>query len=174
MVATPLMDAYTAIVSRRETRDYAARPLTPEAERRILDAGRVAGSSKNRQPWTFVVIRDDQAIERAAHAVWEPSNVLGAAFVVAIVMHGGSGMDAGRAAQNMMLAAWADGVGSCPNGVADRETMRAVLGHGEDDQVATVLTFGYPARRRARPRRTAEEWVASANRKPFDEVVREV
>lgn len=168
------MDAYLAIVSRRETRDYAARPLTPEGERRILDAGRVAGSSKNRQAWTFVVIRADDAIERAARAVWEPSNVLGAAFVVAIVTHGGPGMDAGRAAQNMMLAAWADGIGSCPNGIADRDALHAVLGTGEDDQIATVLSFGYPARARRPERHGAEDWIARADRKPFDEVVREV
>ena len=49
------MEAYLAIVSRREVRDYAAGPLTPEVERRILDAGRMAGSAKNRQPWTFLV-----------------------------------------------------------------------------------------------------------------------
>jgi nitroreductase len=168
------VDAYLAIVSRRETREYAARPLTPESERRILDAGRVAGSSKNRQPWSFVVLRTDDAIERAATAVWEPSNVRGAAFAVAIVMHGGPGMDAGRAAQNMMLAAWADGIGSCPNGIADREVIRAVLGIGEDDRVATVLSFGYPARPRDLGRRSPEEWVARADRKPFDDVVREV
>jgi len=156
------MEAYLAIVSRRETRDYAARPLTPEDERRILDAGRVAGSSKNRQKWSFVVIRDDAAIERTARSVWEPSNVAHAAFVVAIVTHGGPGMDAGRAAQNMMLAAWALGIGSCPNGVADRETMDGLLGIGAEDQIATVLTFGYPARRRDPGRHTPEEWVARA------------
>jgi nitroreductase len=168
------VDAYLAIVSRRETREYAARALTPEAERRILDAGRVAGSSKNRQKWSFVVIRDDNAVERTARSVWEPSNVLGAAFVVAIVTHGGPGMDAGRAAQNMMLAAWADGIGSCPNGVADRQAVAELLGIGDDDQIATILTFGYPARRRDPERRSPEEWVARADRKPFDEVVREI
>jgi nitroreductase len=168
------VDAYLAIVSRRETREYAARPLTPEGEHRILDAGRVAGSSKNRQKWTFVVIREDAAVERAARSVWEPSNVLGAAFVVAIVTHGGPGMDAGRAAQNMMLAAWADGIGSCPNGLSDRDAMRELLGLAEGDEVATVLTFGYPARPRTPERRSPEEWVARADRKPFDEVVREI
>jgi len=168
------VDAYLAIVSRRETRDYAARPLTPESEHRILDAGRMAGSSKNRQAWTFVVIRDDAAIERAAGAVWEASNVRRAAFVVAIVTHGGPGMDAGRAAQNMMLAAWAEGIGSCPNGVADRDGIAALLGLGERDQVATVLSFGYPARRRNPERRSPEEWIARADRRPFDEVVREI
>ena len=168
------MDAYTAIVSRREVRDYVARPLTAEDERRILDAGRVAGSSKNRQRWTFVVIRDDDAIERAANAVYSPANVRHAAFVVAIVTHGGPGLDAGRAAQNMMLAAWADGIGSCPNGVADRQAMAELLRTGDDDQIATVLTFGYPARHVDPERRSPEAWVASADRKPFDEVVREI
>ena len=55
------MDAYLAVVSKREVRDYAPRPLEPAAERRILEAGRVAGSSKNRQGRRFVVVRDDGA-----------------------------------------------------------------------------------------------------------------
>jgi nitroreductase len=168
------MDAYLAIVSRREMREYAARPLTPECERRILDAGRMAGSSKNRQPWTFVIIRNDAAIERTARAVWNPANVRQAAFVVAVVTHGGPAMDAGRAAQNMLLAAWAEGLGSCPNGIADRDGMAALLDLGEHDQVPTVLTFGYPPRRRNARRRSAEEWIARADRKPFEDVVREI
>jgi nitroreductase len=168
------VDAYLAIVSRRETRTYAARPLTPETERRILDAGRVAGSSKNRQPWTFVVIRDDAAIEQTARAVWEPGNVQNAAFVVAVVMHGGPALDAGRAAQNMMLAAWAEGVGSCPNGIADRAAIAPLLGLEEHDHVATVITFGYPAAKRNPARHSPADWVERADRKPFDEVVREV
>jgi nitroreductase len=168
------VDAYLAIVSRREVREYAARALAPETERRILDAGRMAGSSKNRQPWTFVVLRDDRLIEHVAEAVYEPGNVRGAAFLVAIVSHGRPGIDTGRAAQNMLLAAWDEGVGSCPNGVADRDGMDSLLGVGPDQQTALVLSFGYPARRRDPERRSPEEWIARANRKPFEEVVREI
>jgi nitroreductase len=164
------MEAYLAVVSKREVRDYLARPLEPEVERKILDAGRMAGSAKNRQPWTFIVVRD--AVEAVAEAVYEPHNVSGAAFVVAIQMSGGAGIDAGRAAQNMMLAAWALGVGSCPNGVADRVGLNKALRLDEEDKVAAVLSFGYPART---PRqRSAEEWVERARRKPYGEVVREV
>ena len=65
------MDAYLAVVSRREIREYAAGPLEPEVERRILDAGRVSGSAKNRQPWTFLVVRDDRAVEAVAESVYE-------------------------------------------------------------------------------------------------------
>jgi len=168
------MDAYLAVVSRREVRDYLARPLEPEVEHAILDAGRVAGSASNRQPWTFVVVRDDAAVEAVAESVYEPGNILGAAFVVALRMGGGHPIDAGRAAQNMMIAAWALGVGSCPNGVNDRVGLNRALRLADDDTVATVLSFGYPAKRRDPRRRSAQEWVARANRKPFADVVREV
>jgi nitroreductase len=168
------MDAYLAVVSKREVREYLARPLEPEIERKILDAGRVAGSAKNRQPWTFIVVRDDTAVETVAECVYEPQNVRGAAFVVAIQMTGGAGIDAGRAAQNMMLAAWALGVGSCPNGVSDRVGLNRALRLDDEDKVVAVLSFGYPARRLDPKRRSAEQWVERARRKPYDEVVREV
>jgi nitroreductase len=169
------MDAFLAIVSRREVREYDARPLPDDALRRILEAGRLAGSSRNRQARRFVVLRDRGLVEHAAEAVHAPGNLLGAPLVVAIVVRGSGpgGFDAGRAAQNMMLAAHNEGIGSCPNGVADREGMQAVLGHEDDEQVATLLSFGYPARPRDPERRSPEEWIARANRLPFDEVIEE-
>ena len=168
------MDAYLAVVSRREIRDYLARPLEPEVERAILDAGRMSGSSKNRQPWTFLVVRDDTAIEGVAESVYEPTNIRGAAFVVAIRMAGGAGIDAGRVTQNMLLAAWALGVGACPNGISDPVGLNRVLRLPDEDKVATVLSFGYPARKRDPRRRTAAEWIERAARKPYDDVVREI
>jgi nitroreductase len=171
------MDAYLAIVSKREVRDYARRPLEPAVERAILDAGRVAGSSKNRQARRFVVVRGAAAREEAASSVYAGDNVRGAALVVAIVV-GGKGptaFDAGRAAQNMMLAASNHGVGSCPNGIADAARLRAALGHAEEEQVATVLTFGYAAKARRDPQSlSAGEWVARADRRTYEEIVSKV
>jgi nitroreductase len=166
------VDVYLAIVSKREVRAYADRPLPDDALRRVLEAGRLAGSSRNRQARRFVVLRDD-ALARAAEAVWSPGNVSGAALAVAIVIRGKgpTGFDAGRAAQNMMLAAWGDGIGSCPNGIADPEALAAVLGHADDEQVATVLSFGYPARPVDPESRTPDEWIERADRLAFDEVV---
>ena len=169
------MDAYLAVVSKREVRRYAERPLGPEAERRILEAGRLAGSSKNRQARRFVVLRDPALVAEAAESVYAGDNIRGAALVVAIVT-GGKGptsFDAGRAAQNMMLAASNEGVGSCPNGIADAARLQAAVGHGDDEQVATVLTFGYPERPRDPQRRSAEEWIERADRRPYEEVVEE-
>jgi len=81
------------------------------------------------------------------------------------------GMDTGRCAQNMMLAAWNDGVASCPNGIADADRARAALGLGEDDAIGTVLTFGYPANGRTGDSRPVDEWIGRADRKPLDELV---
>jgi nitroreductase len=169
------MDGYLAVVSKREVRTYAPRPLEPAVERQILDAGRVAGSSKNRQSRRFVVLRDPALVEEAAASVYNAANVRGAALVVAIVV-GGKGplaFDAGRAAQNIMVAANALGVGSSPNGVADPERLRAAVGHGDDESIATVLSLGYPATPRDPSRRTPDEWIAGADRKPYEEVVEE-
>ena len=166
------MDVFLAIVSKREVRAYADRALPDDAVRRLLEAGRLAGSSRNRQARRFVVLRDG-ALARAGEAVWSPENVRGAALAVAIVIRGKgpTGFDAGRAAQNMMLAAWGDGIGSCPNGVANPEALAAVLGHADDEQVATVLSFGYPARPVDPGNRTPDEWIDRADRLDFDDVV---
>ena len=166
------MDVFLAVVSKREVRAYADRSLPDDAVRRLLDAGRLAGSSRNRQARRFVVLRDG-ALARAAETVWASENVRGAALAVAIVVRGKgpTGFDAGRAAQNMMLAASGDGIGSCPNGVADPEALAAILGHDDDEQVVTVLSFGYPARPVDPESRTPEEWIERADRLAFDDVV---
>ena len=111
------MDPYLAIASKRDERAYADTPVGDDVRERILDAGRLTGSSKNRQRWEFVVV-SGEARERLAEAVYAPENVRTAALVVAIVGEAG-GFDAGRCAQNMMLAAWGDGVVSSPNGARD-------------------------------------------------------
>jgi nitroreductase len=160
------VEAFIAIASKRDVRDYTATPIPREVRDRILDAGRLSGSSKNRQRWEFVVVGGG-ARERLADAVYAPENVRGATLVVAIVGEAG-GFDVGRCAQNMMLAAWAEGVGSCPNGVRDPEAAAAICG----GEVKAVISFGYPAKQRRE--RSAEEWSDSANRKPLDELVREV
>ena len=110
------VETWLAIASKRDVRDYAPTPIPPEVEHRILDAGRLSGSSRNTQKWEFVVVESAQ--HELAAAVYAPHNVATAALVVAIVGDAG-GFDVGRASQNMMLAAWNDGVGACPNGISD-------------------------------------------------------
>ena len=162
------MDPYLAIASKRDERLYTDAPISADVRGRILDAGRLSGSSKNKQRWEFVVV-SGEAKERLAEAVYAPENLRTAALVVAIVGEAGS-FDSGRCAQNMMLAAWGDGVVSCPNGVRNADAAAAICG----GDVRAILSFGRPARPRDAAGKSAEEWSARANRKPLDELVREI
>lgn len=166
------MDTFLAIVSKQDTRRYAEQPIPENVQNRILDAGRLAGSARNRQPWRFVVVESPERREQLAGAVYAPDNVRGAQLVVAIVSS--SSMDVGRCVQNMMLAAWNDGVASCPNGIADEGAAAGALGLGEEDKLATVLTFGYPAHGRTGESRSVDEWIDRADRQPLDELVERV
>lgn len=167
------MDAYVGIVSKREVRAYDDRPIADDARRRILEAGRLAGSSRNRQNRRFVVLGDRDVIRRAAQAVYNPANLHDAGLVVVVLVRGKGpvAFDAGRAAQNMMLAAWSEGIGSCPNGVADPAVLAEVVGPAADEEVVIVLGFGYPARPVNPEARSADEWIAAADRRPFEDVV---
>jgi nitroreductase len=170
------VDAFLAIASRRDERRYGGDPLPDEVVERILDAGRLAGSSQNRQPWTFVLPTTRPRVEALASTVFVPENLLGAGLVVAIVVSGKGpvSFDAGRAAQNMLVAAWNERIASCPNGIRDREAAHAALELGEDETPVIVLTFGRPLRPRDPLSHTAAEWSQRANRRLLDEVVRRI
>lgn len=173
-VSFSAVDAFRAIASKRDERRYDGRPIPEEVVRRILDAGRLAGSGGNRQPWQFLILESRELREGVAETVFAPRNVLGAGLVVAVVVRGKGpvAFDAGRAAQNMMLAAWNEGVASCPNGMPDAERTAEALGLGTEERPMIVLSFGYPARLRDPEARPADEWSQRANRKPLEELMR--
>ena len=170
------MDAYLAVVSKREVREYTDRPVPEDLLTKILQAGRAAGSARNTQPWRFVVLKDRQHRHDLATALMAPRNLDRCAVAVAVVLlNERLRFDAGRLAQNMMVAAWALGVGSCPNSVRpdEHDRMRHDLGIPADAAIATVITLGYPAPGQPRPRPKAdpEKILARANRLPLEELV---
>jgi nitroreductase len=165
------MDTFLVVASKRDQRRYADREIPDEVVRKILESGRIAGSAVNKQPRRFLVVDDLELRSQVAETVYAGDNVRGAKLVIAIVVTGNPGFDAARAAQNMMLVAWNDGVTSCPNGMPDSDATSKLLGLGDDEHVINILTFGYPEPSRSPDDRTAEEWLARAKRKSFDDVV---
>jgi len=127
------VDTLLAIASRRDERGTLPDPLPSDVVLRLLDAGRLSGSSRNGQPWTFVVPGGRARIEALAGSVYVPDNLLGAGLIVAILVTGKGPVlfDAGRAAQSMLLAAWSEGLASCPNGIADVAAARRAFDEGE-------------------------------------------
>jgi nitroreductase len=169
------LDTYLAVASKRDWRSYAEQPVPEDVKGRILDAGRLSGSSQNKQPWAFVVIESGEAKARAAEHVYASENILGSAFAVAIATEGGKyPFDVGRAMQNMMLVAWNEGVVSCPNGTPDPAAASEALGLEEGWLPVNIPSFGYPKRRLEPESKTAEEWSAEANRKPLGDLVKKV
>ncbi|HJP89802.1 MAG TPA: nitroreductase family protein [Candidatus Limnocylindrales bacterium] len=146
------MDVWTAIRTKRMVRDFQDRPLERDHLERILDAGRHAGSSKNLQRWDFIVIEDRATLRRLAQIGKYAGHIADAAAAVALVTPDPRTDDAplsvtwdsGLAAENMMLAAWELGIGSCPATVYDDALARAILAYPTDRFCGYVLSFGYP------------------------------
>src|SRR5438445_6996408 len=150
-----VMDAYLAAVAKREVREYTDRPLPEDVLTKILQAGRATGSAKNSQPWRFVILKDRQHRHDLADAMMAPRNLDRCAVAVAVVLlNERLRFDAGRVAQNMMVAAWALGVGSCPNSVRpdEHDRLRQDLGIPADAAIATIITLAYPAPWQPQPR----------------------
>jgi nitroreductase len=139
------MDAYRAIVTKRDTRSYTAEPIGDNILRRVLQAGRMAGSSKNRQPVRFVLVVDKANMAELAKC-GDFSEPLGPATAAVAVCTGPEGMDfdAGRASQNIMVAAWNEGLASCPVRIHHEECGREALGLPEGWRVSMVIALGHP------------------------------
>jgi nitroreductase len=141
------MTPYTTIISHRAVREFQDRPIPDDALHRILQAGRMSGSSKNSQPWWFVVVRDADTRQRLSRCGDFAGHLVSAPLAIAIVFdpkfYRGE-FDSGRAVQNMMLAAWADGIGSCIASMHREAEAKAVLGVPDEHRLQHVLSFGYP------------------------------
>ena len=130
------MDTWQAINSVRVVRRFTDEPVAPEHLDRILNAGRRAGSSKNQQSWAFITIRDREQLRKLAEVGHYADHLAGAAVAIALVRPDARDehqlrsimWDLGRAAQNMVLAAWELGIGSVPATVYDLALASRLLG----------------------------------------------
>jgi len=139
------VNAYEAIITKRDTREYDARPVEDAHLQRLLQAARMAGYSKNEQPIRVIVIRSQQQKDALAACGDFTTHLPASPLVVVVVrIEGSRPFDAGRAAQNMMIAANELGIASCPVGIQHDDAAREVLGLPPNQIVAMAVTFGYP------------------------------
>ena len=166
------MDTWDAITSRRNVRSFEDRELSAGDVDRILEAGRRAPSSRNSQPWDFVLVTDREQLRELAKVWRGAGHVANSAATVALVIPRfeeerqrlTARYDLGQATMAMMIAAADLGIGAGHSAVGDQEQARRVLGLPEDRVAAYLIDFGYPADRPLRPLR-------NPNRRPFEEVV---
>ncbi len=165
------MDVSEAIQTKRAVRKFLDKPISAETLREIVNAGRRAQSSKNMQPWHFIVVTDKERLKALSETGTYAGHIAGAAAAIAIITppidtRFSVMFDAGQSASYMQLAAWDLGIGSCLATIYEPEKARQLLGFPEDMQIHVAISFGYPQDENElnRPNRMG-------GRRTFDEVV---
>lgn len=140
------MDTFTCIRRRREIREYLAKPVPEESLQKILEAGRLAPSSKNSQPWYFVVIRNRETLKEISELTPTGAHIAEASLAIAVLMDGAKlpEIDGARAIQNMVLAAWDIGIGACWVTNFYDDAVKDLLGAPQRMKLVSVIPFGYP------------------------------
>jgi nitroreductase len=138
-----------AIRTKRAVREFKDKEVPRETIDEILNAGRRSQSSKNTQPWDFIVIQDKNRLKQLSETGQYAGHIAGAAFAVALVMDDPSErfqvlFDIGQAAAYLQLAAWELGVASAIASIYEPEQARQILGFPPDKTLRFVLSFGYP------------------------------
>lgn len=158
------MDVFEAVRTILAVRNYQDKPVPDDVVRRVVEAGRLTASSINKQPWHFVVVQNRDTLRQLGEQAKTGRYIAQAAFAIAVAIEKESKFgvsDASRAVQDMMLTAWADGVGSNWVGFGGMDAARGLLGIPDQFDVLTIIPFGYPAQPTGRGKK---------QRKPLGEV----
>ncbi|HVC83624.1 MAG TPA: nitroreductase family protein [Solirubrobacteraceae bacterium] len=167
------METWDAIRSRRNVRVFTDEAVEPEQLIRILEAARRTPSSRNWQPWDFVLVTDREQLRQLAEVWVGAGHVARSAATVALiapVFDEGSReqalvqYDLGQATMSMMIEAADLGIGTGHSAVGDQDLARRLLGFPDDHFCAYLIALGHPAERPLAP-------LTKINRRPFDDVV---
>jgi nitroreductase len=157
------MDTFECIRKRRDIRSYVKKEVPDEVIRKIIEAGRLAPSAMNLQPWHFVIIKDKATVKGLEKFCISGRFIADASFAVVVItdpVNKWHEIDGARAVQNMSLAAWNEGLGTCWIGAIDRDKVKEMLDIPKNFYVLTILPFGYPEEftvKRKKVRKPAEE-----------------
>lgn len=159
-----LMSSIHDILTRRSIRRYENKDIPEGVLQQILEAGRQAPSAANRQPIRFVIVKDHDMLQQLCDNMitrfvkYAPVAIVGCADVKSLLTGKWAVVDATIAMQNMVIAAWSLGVGSCWIGACDEEKVKELLKIPEKWKVVALITLGYPAEQpKPRPKKPFEE-----------------
>lgn len=159
------MEVYECVRARRTVRKYRTEAVPDGVVQRILNAARWAPSSRNQQPWHFVVVTDSDVLTTLGSVATSGKFIADAPLVIAVVMDGADRpeLDAGRALQQMELVAWDEGLGTCFVNLRIEEENRAVkeiLGIPAGMELVALLPIGFRQKESGRagtPRKSLSE-----------------
>ncbi|MBS7639549.1 MAG: nitroreductase family protein [Candidatus Bathyarchaeia archaeon] len=156
------MEVFKVICERRSIRKYRDEPIPEEILERILEAGRLAPSAANRQPWSFIVVKDKGVKSELVDACRGQRFIGEAGAVIAVLGDPNASrwykQDPFIAASFMTLEAHEEGLGVCWIGAFDEDKVKKVLKIPENLSVIILLTVGFPDEKpQPRPRKPREE-----------------
>lgn len=159
-----MMEVFDAVRTVLAVRDYQDKAVPPDIVRRIVEAGRLTGSSMNGQPWQFIVVEQRETLRQLGAVARTGPYIAQAPLAIVVVIESTkfSVSDASRAIQSMILTAWSEGIGSNWVGFFGLDEVKSLLGIPNDLEVFAIVPFGYPVRAIGK---------GNKRRKPFDEVV---
>lgn len=159
------MSLIEVVLSRRSIRRYEQKEIPRDVLDKILEAGRQAPSAANKQPWHFIVLTDSKIKRELSKGLFNrfikdaPVTVVGCAHKD-LIAGKWSIVSTTIALQNMVIAAWAMGVGSCWIGDFKEEKVKRLLTIPENWNVGALVSFGYPAEKpHSRKKKSMEEIV---------------
>jgi nitroreductase len=144
------MDAITALKERRSVRSYRQQSVDREIIEDIIDCARLAPTAMNDQPWDFVVLTRNEDLQRIPPMLGHGEFIANAAFAVLVLAHGTNYAveDCSAATENLLIAATANGLGSCwvaGTKQAYGPVVVKAFGAPEDRELIAIVSFGYPA-----------------------------
>jgi len=160
------MSLLDVIFRRRSIRRYENKPVPKEVLKNILEAGRLAPSANNAQPWHFIVVTDSKIKHELAKGRWNRF-IKDSAFTIVgcgYKHNKWSTIDVTIALENMVIAAEAQGLGSCWIGDFKEEEVKKLLDIPDDLKVVALVSFGYPAERPSPPRKKSLEEIVHYNK----------
>ena len=166
------MDVLEVVKTRRSIRNYQDKPVEEEKLLRILDAARLSPSAVNFQPWDFIVIQDSTAKQRLSRAYKRPWFAKAPVIIVTCATPEKAWkrsdgeefwkIDAAIATQTLIMAATAEGLGTCWIGAFDEKIAKETLGIPENMRVVAMTPLGY----------AAEQKGQVSERRPLSEIFR--
>ena len=150
------MDFYEVVRTRRSIRKYSSKPISDDVLNRVLDAVRIAPSGSNRQPWKFILVKDkDVKAELASNCnnqqfiAEAPIAIAACGYDVQYNRGGYMGamsmiMDVSIAFTHLILAARAEGLGTCWIGAFNNDALKKLLKLPDEWNVVAVTPLGYP------------------------------
>jgi nitroreductase len=143
------MDVFEAIQERRSIRSYTDQPVEREKMEKILEAGRLAPSAKNCEPWHFIAVTDPSKRKTLSGGTWAKFLTQSSLVIVACGDKKASpdwyAIDVALAVENMVLTAVSLGLGTCCVGSFNETDVKATLKIPEKFEVLVMLAVGYPS-----------------------------